>query len=57
MADLAIWDWACGPVAQRRDALARGLHERVFAWMMLGDERNLVECRVAGKALFRRVAG
>lgn len=57
MADLAIWDWACGPVAQRRDALARGLHERVFAWMMLGDERNLVECRVAGKALFQRVAG
>jgi len=57
MADLAIWDWARGPVAQRRDALARSLHERVFAWLMLGDERNLVECRVAGKALFHRVAG
>lgn len=57
MADLAIWDWACGPVAKRRDALARGLHERVFAWLMLGDDRNLVECRVAGKALFQRMAG
>jgi guanine deaminase len=56
-ADLCVWDWAVGPVAQRRDAVAgqpgRDLHERVFAWMTLGDERNLVETRVAGRVAFR----
>ena len=48
MADICVWDWALGPVAQRRDALARELHERVFAWVTLGDERNLIESWVAG---------
>ena len=48
MADACLWDWAVGPVALRRDGLARELHERVFAWMMLGDERNLVESWVGG---------
>ncbi|RZS53119.1 guanine deaminase [Sphaerotilus mobilis] len=48
MADLCIWDWASGPVARHRDALARSLHERLFAWLMLSDERNLRETWVAG---------
>jgi len=54
IADLAVWDWAVGPVATHRDALARNLHERVFAWMMLGDERNLVQTFVAGTARYTR---
>ena len=29
--------------------VARDLHERVFAWMTLGDERNLVATLVAGR--------
>jgi guanine deaminase len=41
-------------VATHRDARARQLHERVFAWMTLGDERNLAAAWVAGRALFRR---
>ena len=58
MADLVLWDWARGPVAERRDAVARGevpglsaqdLHTRLFAWMMLSDERNRVACWVAGE--------
>ena len=49
VADLAVWDWAVGPVATHRDALARTLHERVFAWMVLGDERNLAATYVAGR--------
>jgi guanine deaminase len=53
-ADLAVWDWAVGPVARHRDALAHDLHERAFAWMTLGDERNLVATLVAGRALFER---
>ena len=58
VADLVLWDWACGAVAQQRDAVARGavagavaqpLHARVFAWMTLGDERNVVATYVAGQ--------
>ncbi|MDQ2779576.1 MAG: guanine deaminase [Pseudomonadota bacterium] len=49
MADLCVWDWAADPVSQRRMAVARELHERVFAWMTLGDDRNLVQTWVAGR--------
>ncbi len=48
-ADLCVWDWAQGPVALARDTVARELHERVFAWMTLADERNLAACYVAGQ--------
>ena len=66
LADLAIWDWAAGPVATHRDAVARGrvaglpaqdLHARVFAWMLLGDERNLHQTYVAGRRLHDRKTG
>jgi guanine deaminase len=53
-ADLALWDWAHGPVAQHRDGRVQKVHERVFAWMTLGDERNLAATWVAGHAIFRR---
>ncbi len=56
MADLAIWDWAVGPVARHRDGLARDagdLHARVFAWMTLGDERNLAGTLIAGKTVYK----
>ena len=54
MADLCLWDVAVGPLAQRRDSLARELHERLFAWVTLGDERNLAECWVAGVRRYQR---
>jgi len=54
LADVCVWDWAVGPVAARRMDVARGLHERVFAWMLLSDERNLVETYVAGTRRFER---
>jgi guanine deaminase len=54
MADLCVWDWAHGPVATHRDALARDLHERLFAWMMLADERALVTTLVAGRTRYKR---
>ncbi len=56
MADVTVWDWAAGAVAGARDALARDLHERLFAWMMLGDERNLVTTLVAGCTGYERSA-
>jgi len=52
VADLALWRYAVGPVATVRDAAASSLHERVFALMTLGDERNLVSTFVAGKCLY-----
>jgi guanine deaminase len=53
VADLALWRWAAGPVAAVRDAAARSLHERVFAWMTLADERNLEATWVAGRERHR----
>lgn len=53
-ADVCLWDWAVGPVAQRRHSLARELHEQVFAWVTLGDERNLAECWVGGQRRYAR---
>ncbi|MES2090149.1 MAG: amidohydrolase family protein, partial [Pseudomonadota bacterium] len=60
MADVAVWNWARGPVAEHRDQLARerpdqDLHERLFAWMTLGDERNLVATYVAGQRVYQEV--
>jgi guanine deaminase len=55
-ADICVWDAAVGPVAARRAAVARTLHERVFAWMTLADERNLVASFVAGRVAFRRAS-
>ena len=53
-ADICIWDPAVGSVAHRRAEVARTLHERVFAWMTLGDERNLVQAFVAGRCRYDR---
>jgi guanine deaminase len=53
MADLTLWRWGHGAVGEHRDRLARNLHERLFAWMTLGDERNLAATLVAGRMLFR----
>jgi len=54
LADLCVWDWAGSALAAQRDALARNLHERVFAWLTLGDERQLVQSFVAGQSRYLR---
>ncbi|MEP7302562.1 MAG: guanine deaminase [Caldimonas sp.] len=54
LADLCVWERAVGSVATRRAEVARTLHEQLFAWMTLADERNLVECFVAGQSRFAR---
>ena len=52
MADFCVWDWAQGLVGQHRDDLARTLHERVFAWLTLADERHLCSTWVAGRRCY-----
>ncbi|HJV70554.1 guanine deaminase [Ideonella sp.] len=65
VADVVAWDWAHGPVATHRDAVARGaiaglseqaLHARVFAWLTLADERNVAAAWVAGRTRYRRTS-
>ena len=51
-ADVVLWRYAVGPVAQARDAAASSLHDRIFALMTLGDERNVVSTYVAGRCLY-----
>jgi guanine deaminase len=53
-ADLCIWDWATTPLAVRRQAVARDLHEKLFAWVTLADEHDLCETWVAGTRRFQR---
>lgn len=52
LADVCAWRWAHGPVAQARDSRAarpgQSLHERLFAFMSLADERNLAQVYVQG---------
>jgi len=54
LADLAAWDRAVGLLDAERQRVARGLHERVFAWMTLADERHLAATWVAGQERHRR---
>jgi guanine deaminase len=54
MADVAVWDWSTGSLDAERQRVARGLHERVFAWMTLADERHLAATWVAGQERYRR---
>jgi len=49
-ADLCVWRWASTPLAQRRQAAARDLHDRLFSWITLAGEGDLLETRIAGVA-------
>lgn len=53
VADVVVWRWAEGAVQQRRQEMARSLHERLFAWMTLGDERNVAATYVRGRLLYK----
>jgi len=53
-ADVAVWDWAATPLMAHRIGLAHDLHEKLFAWMTLGDERLLQAAYVAGTPRYRR---
>jgi guanine deaminase len=48
-ADFIVLDPDATPLLSRRMKLARTLEERLFAWMILGDERSVRETWIAGK--------
>jgi guanine deaminase len=48
-ADFIVLDPQATPLLARRMARARTLEERLFAWMILGDERAVRECYVMGE--------
>jgi guanine deaminase len=54
MADFTLWDWQATEVDRERQRLARDLHERVFAWLTLADERHLVGTWVGGQPRYAR---
>ena len=54
VADLCLWDRHASPVDAHRQSVARDLHEQVFAWLMLSDERHLAAAWVAGRAAWSR---
>jgi len=49
-ADFIVLDPAATPLLARRAAAARNLEERLFAWMILGDERAVRETYVMGQS-------
>ena len=54
LADVCVWDWASTPLAQRRQDVARSLHEKTFAWITMAGDADLVETYVAGRRLYQR---
>jgi guanine deaminase len=56
-ADVCVWDWSATPLQAHRMGLAQDLHEKLFAWMTLGDERLLHTAYVAGVPRYRKDQG
>ncbi len=54
LADVVVWDRARSPVEQRRQAVARDLHDAIFAWLTLAGDDHVVSTRVAGVERHRR---
>ncbi len=54
VADCCAWDWAVGALDGRRQQVAQDLHEKLFAWLTLADERHLAQTWVAGRPVYKR---
>jgi guanine deaminase len=52
LADLTLWRYSATAVDAERQARVRDLHEKIFAWMTLADERHLQATWVAGVKRF-----
>ena len=54
MADFCLWDRNINATDSHRQAQARSLHEQLFAWVLMSDERHLASTWVAGQERFHR---
>ena len=54
MADVCVWDRAINATDTLRQQMARNLHEQLFAWLLLSDDRHLASTWVTGIEKFRR---
>ena len=53
-ADCVVLDFAATPVLKRRTEIAKSVEERLFALMMLGDDRAVAATYVLGREVHRR---
>ncbi len=53
-ADCVVLDFAATPLLDRRTQIAKSLEERLFALMMLGDDRAIAATYVMGQEAWRR---
>ncbi len=53
-ADFVVVDWAATPILKRRTQVARGIEERLFALMMLGDDRAIHATHILGEPAWCR---
>jgi len=51
-ADFVVVDLAATPLLERRLRQARDLAEKLFAWIMLGDDRSVVATYASGKQVY-----
>lgn len=53
-ADFVVIDWNATELMRRRMSFAESLQERLFALIILGDDRNITATHVMGKPVYRR---
>ena len=54
MADFCLWDRSVNAIDSHRQSVARDLHEQLFAWLLLSDDRHLASAWVAGRQQYHR---
>ena len=55
-ADFIVLDYQATPLIERRLQLCQNLAERLFALMILGDDRTIAATWIMGKKLYERGA-
>ena len=53
-ADFVVLDWEATALQALRQQHSKSIEDRLFALMILGDERNVVATYVAGEMLYTR---
>lgn len=53
-ADFVVLDFAATPILRRRTEISKNFEERLFALMILGDDRAVAATYVMGEAAYRR---